>query len=55
MKVSKATMCEKTLLFGQMPEEYLQEWQITCDLGLIERKLGVRIEQVPHGELMGRY
>jgi L-fucose isomerase-like protein len=46
---------DTALLFGAMPHAYLDEWQITSDLDLIDRKLGVRIEQVPHEEWMARY
>jgi L-fucose isomerase-like protein len=48
-------MTERALLFGAIPRKYLDEWQITSDLALIERTLGVRIEQVPHETLMARY
>jgi L-fucose isomerase-like protein len=48
-------MTETALLFGAIPHTYLDEWQITSDLVTIERKLGVRIEQVSHEELIARY
>jgi L-fucose isomerase-like protein len=48
-------MTETALLFGDVPHTYLHEWQITCDLGLIEDKLGVRIEQVSQETLMDRH
>jgi L-fucose isomerase-like protein len=46
---------QTALLFGAIPHTYLDEWQITSDFSLFERKLGVRIEHVPHEELMDRY
>jgi L-fucose isomerase-like protein len=45
-------MEEKLLLFGGKPTAYLEEWSITADLALAERKLGVRFEEIPHAELL---
>lgn len=46
---------ETALFFGGLPENYLAEWEITSDLDLIERKLGVRCETVPAEEVMDRF
>ncbi|UCH02634.1 MAG: hypothetical protein JSV20_02280 [Candidatus Bathyarchaeota archaeon] len=46
---------EKLLLFGGLPHQYLEEWEITSDLKLAEEKLGVRFEEVPTEKLMARY
>jgi L-fucose isomerase-like protein len=48
-------MTQTALLFGAIPHTYLSEWQITSDFALIERTLGVRLDQVPHEELVARY
>jgi hypothetical protein len=49
------TVTETALLFGAIPHTYLDEWQITSEFALVERKLGVRIKQVPQQALMARY
>ncbi len=46
---------EKLLLFGGLPHEYLEGWEITSDLKLAEEKLGVRFEGVPTVELATRF
>jgi L-fucose isomerase-like protein len=46
---------EKLLLFGGVPSDYLEEWEITNDLALAESKLNVRFEPIPDEELVGRY
>ena len=46
---------EKLLLFGGKPETYLNEWEITSDLALAEKKLDVGFEEVSNAELVSRY
>jgi L-fucose isomerase-like protein len=46
---------EKLLLFGGLPTDYLTEWEITSDLSLAAKKLGLRFEAVPTDELRSRY
>ena len=46
---------EKLLLFGGLPTDYLGEWEITSDLGVAGKKLGLRFEAVPTDELRSRY
>lgn len=46
---------ETLLLFGGVPSNYLEEWEITDDLELAESKLGVRFETVPTNVLASRY
>jgi L-fucose isomerase-like protein len=46
---------ETALLFGGVPCKYHEEWAITSDFELIERKLRVRIEVVPLEALVARY
>lgn len=55
MTESASGKCKKALLFGRCPHDYLSEWEITSDLDLIRRKLGVDIEEVPRKELTERY
>ncbi|MFO7918560.1 MAG: hypothetical protein R6V13_10820 [Anaerolineae bacterium] len=46
---------EKLLLFGGLPTDYLNGWEITSDLGVAGKKLGLRFEAVPADELRSRY
>lgn len=46
---------EKLLLFGGIPSAYLTEWEITSDLTVAEKKLGVRFEEVANAELVETY
>lgn len=43
------------LLFGGVPQDYLAEWEITSDLDLIERVLGVRFVEVTTDDLLDRW
>jgi L-fucose isomerase-like protein len=52
--VSETARYDKALLFGRCPHDYLAEWEITSDFGLVRRKLGVEIEEVPREELAAR-
>lgn len=52
---SLANAAERVALFGGVPHAYLDEWAITSDFGLVERRLGVRIDVVPLEELLARY
>jgi L-fucose isomerase-like protein len=45
---------ETLLLFGGKLSAYLDEWEITSDLALVEHKLDVRIEDVPTETLVER-
>lgn len=45
---------ETAVLFGDVPHEYLAEWDITDDFDLVRRKLAVEIEAVPMAELTAR-
>ena len=46
---------EKALLFGGLPEAYLDTWEITSDLDLVTERLDVAFESVPNAELAERY
>jgi L-fucose isomerase-like protein len=46
---------EKVLLFGGLPQAYLDTWDITSDLDLIKERLGVTFDTVPHAVLEDRY
>ena len=37
---------EQILIFGGIPQTYLDQWEITSDLGLIEHKLGVHFVEI---------
>jgi L-fucose isomerase-like protein len=51
-----ATPATETALFlGGLPTEYLEQWDITSDLELIRRKLGVLCVTVPTEEVMERF
>ncbi len=52
MAVEKPT--DRALVFGGLPQDYLNEWQISSDTALMRQKLRVEIEVVPAGELLGR-
>jgi L-fucose isomerase-like protein len=46
---------DTVILFGGKHTRYLQEWEITSDLALVERVMDVRFSSVPTEELMARY
>ena len=46
---------ETLLLFGGVPSNYLEEWEITDDLELAESKLGVLFKSVSADDLVARY
>lgn len=46
---------EKVLIFGHVPQEYLKRWQITSDLAVAARKLGVQVEVVDKEKLRARH
>lgn len=42
------------LLFGGIPHEYLQKWDITSNLTLAEEKLGVQFKEITTDDLLAR-
>jgi L-fucose isomerase-like protein len=42
------------LLFGGVPHEYLQKWEITSDLAFAEDKLGVQFKEITTEDLVAR-
>lgn len=46
---------EKAVLFGELPEDYLRDWQITSDLDLLQRKAGVTVESISREVLRDTY
>jgi L-fucose isomerase-like protein len=42
------------LLFGGLPHEYLQRWEITRDLAVAEDKLGVQFNEITTNDLLAR-
>ncbi|KXB07888.1 hypothetical protein AKJ56_02180 [candidate division MSBL1 archaeon SCGC-AAA382N08] len=55
MTEEKDTKREKLLLFGGKPIDFLKEWEITTNLPLAEKKLGVSFETVKKSQLRKSY
>jgi L-fucose isomerase-like protein len=50
-----AEPADKVLLFGSVPQKYLQDRETPPDFERVARKLDIRVEIVPRGELKARY
>jgi L-fucose isomerase-like protein len=53
MDSASRLQAEKVLVVGGLPRRYLEQWEITADLGRVRDVLGVSVEEVPVEELTG--